>query len=361
MRIDTLRLATGLGRTVFACALAGVSATAIAQTSVKFAAFGDYGDGPGTPAVAQLVNSQTPDFIVTVGDNCYDAEPIAEQVGKYFGNYVTSGRFWPSLGNHDFGDRCGGGSGASGYRAYFNLPGNERYYQVRHGPVELFAVNSAGVEPDGATPDSTQALWLQRALAASTAPWKIVYFHHSPFSSGQSHGSVRRMRWPFEAWGASAVLSGHDHNYERVMRDDNDDDVQMPYLVTGLGGHSIRPANRDDPGGSVSKYWASYGALFVTATDTTLSFEFRSTSGAVVDSYSMAKGGTTPPPPPPVPPPVTPPPPTPEPPPDPVTPPPPPPDPVVRPPFEFRIPPLGEWLVYDIQRLLDARLSLGRP
>ena len=25
------------------------------------------------------------------------------------------------------------------------------------------------------------------------------------------------MRWPFAEWGASAVLSGHDHLYERVM------------------------------------------------------------------------------------------------------------------------------------------------
>src|SRR4028118_256129 len=157
----TNAVAVYLGRSLAAVALTAFSASVHAQSSVKFAAFGDYGDGPGTAEVARLVNSQSPDFIITVGDNCYDSEPIAEQVGKHFGIYVSRGRFWPSLGNHDYGDRCGGGSGASGYRAYFNLPGNERYYHVRNGPVEIFAVNSPAVEPDGADRDSMQALWLQ--------------------------------------------------------------------------------------------------------------------------------------------------------------------------------------------------------
>lgn len=277
--------------------LLGSSAGALAQTtSVKFAAFGDYGDGPGSQAVAQLVNSQAPDFILTSGDNCYDTTPIATQVGKYYGNYVTSGRFWPSLGNHDYSDPCGGGSGASGYRAYFNLPGNERYYQVRNGPVEIFAVNSNLADPSGATPTSTQGLWLKSALAASAAPWKIVYFHHAPFSSGE-HGSILRMRWPFEAWGANAVITGHDHHYERVLRDDNNNGVQMPYVISGVGGQSIRPALRANPGGSVIKYWATYGALFVTATATDLRFEFRNINGAVIDNYAMTKSGTTTPPP----------------------------------------------------------------
>ena len=302
MKIQSL--ASRLAIPLFAFAVFGTSATAVGQTtSVKFAAFGDYGDGPGSAAVAQLVNSQAPDFVVTVGDNCYDAVPLATQVGNHYGDWVTSGRFWPSLGNHDYGDPCGGGSAASGYRAYFNLPNNGRYYQVRNGPVELFAVNSAVADPDGATQTSTQGLWLKSALAGSTAAWKIVYFHHAPFSSGESHGSILRMRWPFEAWGADAVLSGHDHHYERVMRDDNANGVQMPYLISGLGGHSIRPANRTDPGGSIAKYSGGYGALFVAATDTSLSFEFRDTAGALIDTYSMTKSGTTTPPPPEPPPP----------------------------------------------------------
>ncbi len=282
------------GSALLAIAMLATPAATLAETtSVKFAAFGDYGDGSGSAAVAQLIDNQGADFIITAGDNCYDARPIATQVGKHYGSWVSGSRFWPSLGNHDYSDPCGGGSAASGYRAYFSLPGNERYYQVRKGSVELFAVNSNLADPNGATQTSAQGLWLRSALAASTAPWKIVYFHHSPFSSGAEHGSVLRMRWPFEAWGVDAVISGHDHHYERVIRDDNDNGVKMPYLISGLGGQSIRAANRADPGGSVVKYSGGYGALFATATDTTLRFEFRNTSGAIIDSYSMTKTGGT--------------------------------------------------------------------
>jgi hypothetical protein len=38
------------------------------------------------------------------------------------------------------------------------------------------------------------------------------------------------LRWPFAEWGATAVLAGHDHIYERIVRDG------IVYFVNGLGG-----------------------------------------------------------------------------------------------------------------------------
>jgi tartrate-resistant acid phosphatase type 5 len=38
------------------------------------------------------------------------------------------------------------------------------------------------------------------------------------------------MQWPFAAWGATAVLAGHDHDYERLTVGG------LPYFVNGLGG-----------------------------------------------------------------------------------------------------------------------------
>lgn len=73
----------------------------------------------------------------------------------------------------------------------------------------------------------------QNQLAASTARWKIVMLHQSPFSSGD-HGSFPRLQWPFQAWGADAVLSGHDHGYERILKN-----VSFPYFVNGIGGASL--------------------------------------------------------------------------------------------------------------------------
>ena len=275
-------------------ALAVFPSPALAETeTIRFAAFGDYGKGTGTTAVAQLVNNQAPDFIVTLGDNCYGSTPpIATQVGTPYGAWVADSRLWPSLGNHEYSDGCGGGSAASGYRAYFTLPHNERYYDFVEGPVHFFALNSAN-EPDGKSATSRQALWLKDKLAASSSPWQIAFFHHPAFSSGSS-GSTEIMKWPFEQWGVDAVLQGHDHIYERILKDKDGDGVKLPYFVSGLGGKS-KGSIRGSVSGSEKRYNADYGAMFITATPTEMTFEFRKVGGGtVVDSYALRQSSTNP-------------------------------------------------------------------
>lgn len=158
---------------------------------VDFAVIGDYGTGSSAEAdVANLVKIWHPDFIITTGDNNYgsgSADSIDTNIGKsyhdFIGNYTGSfgagsatNRFFPSLGNHDWGT-----PGAQPYLDYFTLPGNERYYTFTQGPVQFFVVDSDDHEPDGIQKTSVQAQWLHNALAESTATWKIVYFHHPPW------------------------------------------------------------------------------------------------------------------------------------------------------------------------------------
>ena len=49
----------------------------------------------------------------------------------------TVNRFFPSLGNHDLYT-----DNANPYFNYFELPGNERYYDFIHGNVHCFVINS---------------------------------------------------------------------------------------------------------------------------------------------------------------------------------------------------------------------------
>jgi hypothetical protein len=266
----------------------------VAET--RFAAFGDYGKGSGE--VAALVNTLKVDFIITVGDNSYGSDPIDDQVGlnysDYIGNYRGSygdgsatNRFFPSLGNHEY-DGDGGGVGA--YLNYFTLPGNERYYDFVIGPVHFFALNSNVEEPDGNSETSVQAHWLQAGLAASNSLYDIVYFHHAPLSSGNDHGSSAFMQWPFDEWGATAVISGHDHTYERILRDDDGDGEALAYFVSGLGGAS-RDGFSTPLAGSVARYSADHGVMLVQASDESITFEFIATSGGatgmIIDSFTI--------------------------------------------------------------------------
>jgi hypothetical protein len=260
-----------------------------AVDQVTFAVIGDYGTGgPNPPAVANLVQSWDPAFVITLGDNNYPsgaAATIDQNVGQYYhdyiGNYAGSygsgsptNRFFPSPGNHDWV-----AAGLAPYLAYFTLPGNERYYSIRSGPVELFAVDSDPNEPDGVGQSSVQGQWLHNGLTASTACWKLVYFHHAPYSSGL-HGPTPWMQWPFQAWGADAVLSGHDHTYERLQIDG------LPYFVNGLGGYAAYSFGAP-VAGSIVRYNASHGAMRVTASTTAITYEFVNAAGTVIDSYTQ--------------------------------------------------------------------------
>ncbi|RPH61619.1 MAG: hypothetical protein EHM81_03885 [Chloroflexi bacterium] len=258
-------------------------------SSVRFAVIGDYGLSWTPEAdVAAKVKSWNPDFIITTGDNNYPdgaASTIDKNIGQYYHEFIypykgsygagaTYNRFFPTLGNHDWH-----ATGAKPYLDYFTLPGNERYYDFASGPVHFFALDSDPEEPDGNTSTSAQGAWLKNAMAAATEPWKIVYFHHAPYSSGAVHGSSKGMQWPFNTWGADAVMAGHEHIYERIMVGG------IPYIVNGAGGGPLY--DFDTPvAGSAVRYNADYGAMLVEATSTSITYQFITRTGKVIDTYT---------------------------------------------------------------------------
>jgi hypothetical protein len=261
------------------------------QPSVRFAVVGDYGlAGQPEMDVANLVKSWNPDLIITTGDNNYplgEQSTIDQNIGQYYHDFIypyagsygagaSENRFFPALGNHDWYT-----TGATPYLDYFALPGNERYYDFALGPVRFFAIDSDDHEPDGNSSSSLQAAWLRSRLAGSCFTWNIVYLHHAPFSSGTGHGSTPGMQWPYAEWGASAVLAGHDHTYERLLEDG------IPYFVDGLGGASIYTFTTSPVPGSQVRYNGDYGAMLVDADAASIAFEFIARSGSLVDTLTL--------------------------------------------------------------------------
>lgn len=266
--------------------------TPTAEDPIVFAAFGDYGQaGPEIFKLAEMVDSWSVGFIVTLGDNNYQdgsAETIDTNIGQYFHRYIGNyqgdfnrgspeNRFFPSLGNHDWNRQAG----YEPYLDYFSLPGNERYYNVDFGIVHLFILNSDDHEPDGVGQSSTQAEWFRETIAQSTAEWNVVAFHHAPYSSG-SHGPTNWMQWPFKEWGADVVLAGHEHLYERLLVND------LLYITNGLGGHNAVYAFENIVPESQFRYNGSHGSLRITATSQSLFIEFININGELVDSVTLS-------------------------------------------------------------------------
>ncbi len=206
-----------------------------------------------------------------------------------------------------------------GSYAPFTEATNIRFYDVRLGTatgpssVHLFVFDSNKPTPYGrywrdqtisnkantctATVEATQGAWLQQRLAASTARWKIVIFHHPPYYSatGAQDAQYETMRWPFQQWGASAVITGHVHNYERLSMPDADWANQpnyslprIPYIVNGAGG--FVPEQGFDPNfvipGSIARV-ENYGAQLVSANDDSISFLYFDINGVLRDSLTL--------------------------------------------------------------------------
>lgn len=269
-------------------------ATLFLTAPTHFAIIGDYGNSSVPEAnVATMVSSWNPDFVVTAGDNNYDtgaAATIDANIGQYYHNFIynytgafgagsATRRFFPCLGNHDWGNNGTNPTGANPYLAYFDLPGNERYYSFTQGECQFFILDSDPNEPDGVTSSSIQGQWLQAQMAASLARYKIVVFHHAAYSSAQ-HGPTTYMQWPFALWGADTVITGHDHSYERLSVDG------IPYFVNGLGGRSLYNWGTI-MGQSQFRFNADYGAQHAWADNYRLRLDFVRRTGVTVESFSM--------------------------------------------------------------------------
>jgi hypothetical protein len=202
---------------------------------VSFAAFGDSGSGNADQTgILDQLNTVPLRFMIHTGDIAYESGTMNEFEDNYFAVYadlLKSFAMFPAIGNHDEGDI---------YRQVFDLPYAARghnWYSFDQGDVHFVALDTNEMSAE-------QAAWLEEDLAANQRPWVIAYGHHPPYSSGE-HGSSMEFRQVFgpilEKHGVDLVLSGHDHDYERIAPQNG-----VHYVVTGGGGRGTRAVGSSD-------------------------------------------------------------------------------------------------------------------
>jgi hypothetical protein len=113
------------------------------------------------------------------------------------------------------------------------------YYTFTAGAVQFFALDTQSV----ALSDK-QLQWLDRELAKSQAPWKVVYGHHPIYSGGaySDRPDLIEKLLPILQRGAHVYLAGHDHNLQALRPEGG-----VRFYVAGGGGaglYELRPYER---------------------------------------------------------------------------------------------------------------------
>jgi hypothetical protein len=224
---------------------------------LRIGVFGDSGFGESVTAdLASRLVRQNLDFVIHTGDLVYSVyeqgSPEAAYREKWYqtlAGLLHDTAIYPVMGNHEQdGDALR--EGIPYYFLAFPMlealeggwveapPGAERqWYALEFGTLQMLFLNTQQLY--GGAAREQQDVWLRSRLADDRFLATVVVFHVPPFTSGGHalDGAPVISSWvpEFEASNVVLVLSGHDHNYERLERNG------ITYVVSGGGSSLLYP------------------------------------------------------------------------------------------------------------------------
>ncbi len=207
-----------------------------------FALMGDSGSGDMPQqqvAQAMLTYFETArrfPFVLMLGDNLYDDDYTNEFLVPYKPLLDHGVKFYAAIGNHDRDLQI--------HFKPFNM-GDQDRYAFDQGNARFVALNSN--HPG----DPQQIKWLDTAFADAGDKWRICFFHHPLYSSGQHASESQDVIRPALERAlvrnrVNVVFSGHEHLYERTRPQQG-----IVYFVSGGGGrylYKIQPREFDEVG-----------------------------------------------------------------------------------------------------------------
>lgn len=248
------------------------------RDSFHFAVIGDTGTGGSaqykiSELMASVRKTFSYDTVLMLGDNLYGREDYKKKFEQPYAALLNDGvKFYASLGNHD--------SPNQRFYKNFNMDGKRFYsFEPRDG-IRFFALDSNHM-------DREQLDWLDKELAASKENWKIAFFHHPPYSSGETHGSSKTLRNLLEPmflkYGVSLVLSGHEHFYERIKPQHG-----IPYFIVGSSA-KLRKGDIHTDSLTAKGFDTDNVFMICEIRENTLYFQVISKAGKTVDSGEIER------------------------------------------------------------------------
>ncbi len=167
--------------------------------------------------------------VLMLGDNLYDDDYTGEFMTPYKPLLDRGVTFHAAIGNHDRDLQI--------HFKPFNMRDRD-FYTFDEGNARFAVLNSN--HPD----DPRQLEWLDGVFKDAQTKWRIAFFHHPLYSSGQHAAQSRDVIRPalepaLVRNGVNVVFSGHEHLYERISPQKG-----IRYFVSGGGGRYLYNVSR---------------------------------------------------------------------------------------------------------------------
>jgi hypothetical protein len=264
---------------------------------------------------AALIESLQPDAVAALGDIQYNFGTLDEFDGSFARTWgVFKSKIYPAPGNHEWYDLPVNGAG---YFDYFDGAGarsgragarGKGYYSVNLNRYwHLITLNSNCssdyprlTAPVPCKPESRQERWLRADLRAHRGMCVIAQWHHAYFTSGPSQGGpnnlATRSFWNdlYQA-GATLILNGHDHGYERFAPQTPTGQLDRRHgvreFVIGTGGKSLVGPGRTKAANSQLYNVTTFGVNLFTLYPHSYSWRF--SREAVAGNGTLADSGSS--------------------------------------------------------------------
>jgi len=305
------------------------------NSEFTFVAYGDSAyelSNAGFAAVQNRINLVDPAFSLLLGDNAYQSGTHLEfdarldpamipEATQYNSSHVD----YFSFGNHDIGNSCCGEAGEDNYSSPIPVAGltstveppeterREHNYSFDYGNVHFVTFDTNSLYDDSRLDALVD--WVVADMAASTAKWKIVFGHH-PLSGSPDKPELpsghyfQQVVSEFREADVDLFLTGHSHTFSwtyPLLGTENDEATYLPdpdqdyadggglvQVISGMGGRSRRFGTYDQFPFVAAGYSQSTttkavdGFAQIDVTEDELTISYVSTSGDVIDSFTLS-------------------------------------------------------------------------
>jgi predicted phosphodiesterase len=230
------------------------------QWPIRIGVIGDSGfGGQVTRTLTEQMADYDPDFVLHTGDVVYRVEENADAVEAFIAKYylpfsavLHEMPIYPVPGNHEYDAAAIWGDDPYYYAAFPPLPGwisgsggeLRQFYALELGSVQFIFLDTQEFWQEQGVGEQT--LWLEERLKDNRFLISIPVLHVPPFSSGlhASEGVIIERVWVplFERYNVPLVLSGHDHNYQRLIVNG------ITYVISGGGSNVLYTLADPHPG-----------------------------------------------------------------------------------------------------------------